>query len=231
MTGGSAGATPVLHLADAESLQDLGRYAARARTIDDSGAMRLQGVGAVLAAWVGVLPGQGLMGEGTVLGLRTLALASSSDLDVCVPVGAVTDRTRRPGVGADLSVPPTTLTPVWAALTPPRVGWEPVGSISAATLVEVATRGIAQIATGVPAGAGALAVDELRRRVWGARLHATDPAGGQDAGGPGRAGELPGGAAFAAYALGFLTPDGTATVARSGAWWRLSTPAGHVLAR
>ena len=224
MTDASTGAAPVLHLVDPESLQDLGRYATRARAVDDAGAMRLQCVGSVLAAWVGVLPGHGLMGEGTVLGLRTLALAEPSEVDVCVPVGAVTDRTRRPGVGAELSVPPTTLTPIWAALTPPRAGWEPVGTLPSPPLVTAATHGIEQVATGAPAGSGALAVDELRRRTWGRRLDRQ----GSDLG---PAGGLPCGAAFAAYVLGFLTPDGTATVARSGGWWRLSTPAGHVLAR
>lgn len=224
----SPGAT-VLRLTDPESLHDLGRYAARARSLDEAGAMRLQCVGAVLAAWVGVLPGTGLLGEGTVLGLRTLALAEPSEVDVCVPAAAVGDRTHRPGAGADLSVPPTTLTPRWAALTPPRSGWQAVGRVTSATLVAAATHGIEEIATGAPQGSGALAVEDLRARVWGRRLDSDTEAG---AGQPpvGSVGALPRGAAFAAYALGFLTPDGGATAARSGRWWRLSTPAGHVLA-
>ena len=96
--------TAVLRLTDSQSLADLGRFASRARTVDDEGAMRLQASGAVLAAWVGVLPGNGILAEGTVLGLRTFALAEPAELDVIVPLGAVTDRTQR-GAGTDLSVP------------------------------------------------------------------------------------------------------------------------------
>ena len=62
--------TQVLRLRDAESLADLGRFATRARAVDAEGAMRLQASGTVLAAWVGVLAGTGILAEGTVLGLH-----------------------------------------------------------------------------------------------------------------------------------------------------------------
>ncbi len=96
----------VLRLRDPESLADLGRFAARARAVDADGAMRLQASGTVLAAWVGVLSGTGILAEGTVLGLRTFALAEPAEVDVTVPLGAVTDRAARGG-GSDLPVPPT----------------------------------------------------------------------------------------------------------------------------
>ncbi len=89
--------TERLRLVDAAALGDLGRYAARARALDDQGAMRLQAHGDVLAAWVGVLQGSGILAEGTVLGLRTFALAEPATCDVVVPLGAVTDRTSRHG--------------------------------------------------------------------------------------------------------------------------------------
>jgi hypothetical protein len=48
-------------------------------------------------------------------------------------------------------------------------------------------------------------------------------------------GGLPAGAALAADVLGFLDraeqPGGAPVLARSGPWWRISTPVGHVLAR
>ena len=116
--------TGVLRLTDPQSLADLGTFAARARAVDAEGAMRLQASGAVLAAWVGVLPGSGILAEGTVLGLRTFALAEPADLDVTVPLGAVTDRTAR-GPGTDLRVPPTRVVAPWSAVTPPRGPWEP----------------------------------------------------------------------------------------------------------
>ena len=42
---------------------------------------------------------------------------------------------------------------------------------------------------------------------------------------------IPAGAAFCAVSLGFLKPDDTVTVFRSGQWLRLSTKRGHVLVR
>lgn len=233
-----------LVLADAESLQDLGRYAARARALDTDGAVRLQAVGPVLASWVGVLPGSGLMGTGTTIGLRTSALAVPAELDVVVPLAAVSDRVARPGERAVLPVPPMTVSAAWAAVSPPRSGWQPVGSVSAEALQRVASQGIAEVADGTPDGAGSAAVAALRERVWGRMVSAVDggegrgadDAGGED--GAGEAGDAPeGGAgfpaalAFAAYALGFLTPGSESTLATNGRWTRLTTPAGHTLTR
>lgn len=200
-----------------DDLVDLGRYAARARSVDEAGSMRLQAHGAVLAAWVCVLPGAGLLGNGTVLGLRTVALAEPAECDLTVPLGAVTDRTSRPGSGRTFPLPPTLVGARWSSLTPPRAGWEPVGEVTVDRLDAAARDGIARVAEGTPDGAGAAAVSTLRSRVWSEQLPGT----------PG----LAAGGAFAAYALGFLPAGGLATVHRAGPWSRLTTPAGHVLMR
>ena len=134
--------TEVIRLTDTAAFADLGRYAARARAVDAEGAIRLQCAGGVLAAWVGVLPGSGILGEGTVLGLRTFALADPADLDVVVPLAAVTDRTAR--AGTDLPVPPVRALAPWAAVTPPRVGWRAVGTVAADVLAAAARDGIAR---------------------------------------------------------------------------------------
>lgn len=209
----------VLHLADAETLADLGTYVARARTLDAEGAVRLQAAGTALAAYVGVLPGHGLMNEGAVIGLRVMPLAEPAELDVTVPLAGITDRLARNepgGAGASLPVPPTTVRVGWGALAPPRSGWEPVGELTAADLRAAATAGIAEIAQGSPEGAGAQAVTALRRSVWGRDTPTAPP--------------VPAGAAFAAYALGFLG-EGPARVLAHGRWTRVSTVAGHVLVR
>lgn len=209
-----------LVLADAESLQDLGRYAARARALDDDGAIRLQAVGLVLASWVGVLPGSGLLGVGMTIGLRTSSLAESADLDVVVPLASVSDRVARSGERATLPVPPVTVSAAWAAVSPPRSGWRSVGVIGAEALQQSAFEGIAEVADGTPDGAGAHAVASLREQVW------RRPITGTADGAP-----VPAALAFAAYALGFLTPGAEATFATSGRWTRLTTPAGHALTR
>ena len=217
----------MLHLADEESAADLRTYVSRAKRHDEGGAMRLQAVptsaGGVLAAWTCVLPGAGLTRSGLVLGLRTLPLASlDGPLDTTVALGALTDRFACSG-GTELSVPPTEATPSWAAVSPPRGGWELHGTVQAAHLREVATAGIAEVAVGTPEGAGSAAVADLRSRVWGRPLE------GQ-AGHP----EVPAGAAFGMHVLGFLGGASTeepVSVHASGPWVRLTSRLGYVLAR
>jgi len=221
-----------LRLTDPESLSDLGRFAARARAVDDEGAMRLQASGAVLAAWVGVLPGSGILAEGTVLGLRTFALAEPADLDVLVPLGAVTDRTAR-DAGSDLQVPPTRAVASWSAVTPPRGPWEPAGTLPGDLLAAVARDGLAEVTDAVRERGAAAGL--VRDRVWARDVR--EAAGPHpdlldadavlvDVGAGVRAG-----AAFAAYALGFLAPGARVQVFRSNRWTRLTATGGHVLVR
>jgi hypothetical protein len=203
-------------LDDAHGYADLHTFVTRARHLDEDGAVRLQADGTVLAAYVGVLPGRGLMGDGAVVGLRTMRLRRPTTVDATVSLGAVGDRLAR-DTSAGLELPPVTVQTAWAALTPPRAGWEAVGSVDASALVEVARAGIAEVAQGAPAGSGGQAVSDLRQRVWG-RLTETVP-------------PVPAGAAFAAYALGFLDPTQRCDVVAHGRWTRLSSPRGHVLVR
>jgi len=208
-----------LRFADTHALEDLGTYVTRARSLDADGAIRLQSHGSALTAYVGVLPGQGLMTTGAIIGLRIIALAehldADADVDVTVSLASVSERLARRGVSS-LSIPPTTVRVGWAALTPPRSGWEVVGEISVEDLKTIATQGIAEIAEGAPDGSGGHAVAALRQRVW-ARESKTAP-------------PIPSGAAFAAYALGFLTQE-SARVFAHGRWTRLSTGTGHILTR
>lgn len=220
-----------LTFADGESLTDLATYVHRAARLDEDGAIRLQVAGPVLAAWVCVLPGSGLLRSGLVLGLRTMPVDPSArehdGLDVTVPLAGVTDRfARRAATGdatARLSVPPTTVSPPWAALSAPRGGWEPVGVVSVVALTEAAKAGISEVAHGAPEGSGASAVAALRARVWGRDVDGSDV-------------RVPAGAALAVHALGFVgaqdpetAPD--ASVHRNGAWLRVSTSTGHVILR
>ncbi len=115
--------TELLALSSADDLADLGTFAVRARAVDADGSMRLQCFGTVLTATVGVRPGTGIVGEGTILGMRVVALTTPSDVDVTVPLTAITDRTARGG--STLAVPPVTQPAKWAAVTPPRGGWTP----------------------------------------------------------------------------------------------------------
>jgi hypothetical protein len=201
---------------DRQILADLATFVGRAKAADPDGAIRLQASGRTLAASVGVLPGAGLMAEGAVIGLRAMPLAEDAQVDVTVSLGALTDRLARPS-GETLALPPVTVSAPWAAVAPPRSGWERVGAVPAEELAEVARQGIAEVAVGAPAQAGGHAVGSLRRQVW-ARPTATTP-------------PVPAGGAFAAYVLGFAVPGTELTVWAHGRWTRLSAAVGHVLIR
>ncbi len=150
--------------------------------------MRLQASGRVLAAWVGVLSGTGILAEGTVLGLRTFALADAAELDVIVPLGAVTDRTAR-GAGTDLPLPPTRAVAAWSAVTPPRGPWEPAGELPGDLLAAVARAGLAEVSDAVRERGAAAGL--VRDRVWardvreaaGPHPDLLDPEGGVPDGG------------------------------------------------
>ena len=131
--------TDELLLEDAGTVTDLRTFVTRARTADD-GAIRLQGAGNVLAAYVCVMRSK-LLGEGTptVLGLRTMALGTPSTMDVTVSLASVADRLAR--MEADdvrLPVPPMTVNESWAAVSAPRGAWQELGTVDAATLIAVA---------------------------------------------------------------------------------------------
>ncbi len=225
---------------DVEALQDLGTFVARAKALDADGGIRLQARGQVLAAWIQVLPGHGMLGSGLVLGLRVMTLEGDHDVDVTVPLAAVSDRLARRAATADvsaiLSLPPMTLDAPWSAITPPRAGWVSVGSIADDDLLDAARAGIESVAQGTPPGAGAAAVASLRARVWGALLPIADAEPEErtpTTPGPERSAYagLPTGAGLAAYALGFAAPGERSVVRAHGAWSRVSSRSGEILTR
>jgi hypothetical protein len=216
-----------LLLPDAAALADLHTFLGRARRVDPDGATRLAAHGDRLAAYVSPLH----LAEGpTVLGLRVAALGAESSADVTVALAAMLDRTARLLEAAEgpvaVPLPPNETAVPWAGISPPRAGWQAAGEVPAARLLELSGRGIDEIAAGTTDVAGAPAVNQLRRAVWGRPL-------GVDLG-P-WLGATPVGVAFAFDALGFGAGAGstieTVSVHRAGPWVRLSTPHGHVLAR
>ncbi|MDM7989532.1 hypothetical protein [Arthrobacter sp. zg-Y877] len=214
-----------LLLADPQVTADLRNFITRARAADD-GAVRLQAVGSVLAAYVCILRPR-ILGEGTptVLGLRTMPLASPAEVDATVQLSAVGDRLARMGSAETLlQVPPMTVRETWAGILPPRSGWEPAGRVPVQLLEQTAHRGIREVAAMLPQSPGAAVVHSARSGVW------AQPMGGT-------AVPVPAGAAFAALSLGFLPGDGPdaggaeAALFSNGRWLRLSTARGHVLTR
>lgn len=209
--------TVQIDFGDPRGLADLATYLGRARKANPDGSVRLQVVGSLLVTTVAVIEGSGLMGEGTVLGMRVVAIAPSDAVDATVSFASVSDRLARDGAGSVLSVPPTTVRAPWSGLTPPRDGWEPVGKLDGAAVDSIARQGISQVAEGTPDGAGAHAIDALRRRTWAAMSDTAPP--------------IAAGLAFGAHVLGFTVAGEPASISAHGRWTRLSTDRGHVLVR
>lgn len=208
-----------LVLPDAHAVADLRTFVTRARAAED-GAIRLQAVGAILAAYVCVLK-PAFFGEGgpTVLGMRAMALTDPLDLDITVSLSSVADRLARMDADAtEVALPTVTVAEAWTGIAAPKSGWESVAELAVEDLLAAARSGIAEMAALLPDQPGALVVNSARAEVWGRPLE------GASVG-------LPSAAAFAALTLGFLESGSTATVLRNGRWLRLSTGTGHVLVR
>jgi hypothetical protein len=128
------------------------------------------------------------------------------------------------------------LTPAWTSLTPPRSGWEYAGAVSGDDLAEVARSGLQEVSAAVKERGAAAGF--TKQQVWGAAV-TYSPAGGRPELGEGGAEdgvgaggvELAAGVAFAAYALGFLSPGEPVAVYRTNRWTRVTAAGGHVLTR
>lgn len=207
-----------IDLGSPRAVADLATFVGRAKRANPEGAVRLQLIGPLLVTTVAVLEGSGLLGEGTVLGLRAVRVASEGPLDVTVALAAVSDRlARADSTTRTLNVPPAEVRAPWAAMAAPRSGWEPVGTIACEEVDSIARQGITAVAGGTPDSAGGQAVAALRRRVWSAMSETVPP--------------VAAGLAFGAHVLGFTAPGEQAAVAAHGRWTRLSTSRGHVLVR
>ena len=64
-----------LRLEDDRAAADFATFVGRALRVNPDGALRLQAAGEVLACWVEVLPGRGLMHSGLALALRVQRLS------------------------------------------------------------------------------------------------------------------------------------------------------------
>jgi hypothetical protein len=217
--------------ADAQTLEDLQVFLARAARIEEGSVRMIAGSG-VLAAYTAVFYPIGLLDESpTVLGLRTFALVPGADgvvaeFDVVVPIRSLLtrleiaqgDRAADPSnLGTiTISLPMEVNTVTWAAISPPRGGWHPTGTSSGELLDAAARSGIDEVATAIPDGAGEQIVRRVRSEVWSRPIPGLE--------------HVPAGAGFAALGLGFLGED-EVRIFETGPWTRLTTQRGHVLVK
>ncbi|MDE0546951.1 hypothetical protein [Microbacterium sp. C7(2022)] len=189
-------------------------FVGRARSLGD-GTVRLRAADGVLVMTTAPLAPRGLFDTTpTVLAMRTLAI--DPELVCDVTVDAATLRGAE-GDSSAITLPETAVSPSWTGVTPPRGGWEIEPAISASVLASRAQWGITAVAEALPANPGEDVVRTVRAEVWGAPDEALDG--------------LPLGAAFAAFALGFIAGEEQARVRTAAAWARITLDRGHVLVR
>ncbi|MFT4281319.1 hypothetical protein [Microbacterium sp.] len=198
---------------DPRAASDAVTFAQRAARVGD-GTIRLQAARGTLTLTCAPLAPRAL-GEPTptILGLRAVRTDPELVCDLVVEAGSLAH-------GEDpsrVSLPETAVTAAWAGVSPPRMGWTPVGRVAAARLAARAQGGIAAVAERLPTDAGEEVVHAIRAEVWGEPDESVSG--------------LPSGVAFAAFALGFIRGEEDATIHQHGPWTRLSLVRGHVLTR
>jgi hypothetical protein len=199
---------------DAHAAADALTFAGRATRLGD-GAVRLRAADGTIVMTAAPLAPAGLLDPTpTVLGMRMLPIDPELECDLVVTASALQ---LAGGDSSAIELPSTALSPAWAGVSPPRGGWERTDALAASVLAARAQYGMAAVADAVPTDSGEEVVRAVRARVWGA----SDP----------QLADLPAGAAFAAFALGFIAGDEQAVVFRSGPWTRVSLVRGHVLVR
>ena len=211
--------TDQLLFQDQADISDLTAYLTRAKKLDSEGAVKLRSFGEVLAVYVSPIFSGSLIGDGpTVLGLRTIKLATPAELDGTFEISAVLERLANLSSGSlGLSVPPSQLRVAWSGVIPPRQGWEEIGSLEQQQLTGWAKEGIAEVTEALPESVGSSIAAKVRLQIWG---RAVDVELG-----------LPGAAAFAMAGLGFMLPDERIRVFGANNWLRLSSSHGHVLSK
>lgn len=207
-----------LLLQDQADISDLAGYLTRAKKLDADGAVKLKSFGDVLAVYVSPIYSGSLLGDGvTVLGLRTIKLATSSQIDSTFEISAILERLANLGESLELSAPPTQVRVPWSGITPPREGWIEVGALEQEQITQWSKDGIAEVASALPETIGASIAAKVRQQIWGR-------AASEELG-------LPTGAAFALSGLGFMQPGETVRVFSAANWLRLSSQHGHVLSK
>ncbi len=211
--------TSLLSLAEQADAADLSVFLQRAARLGCE-HVRLVSSGRALVATVAVLTKQGLLDtDPTVLGVRVFELASDAPaVDTLVLIAGVQERLAREVHEFPLPVGQAGIS--WAGVTPPASNWVELGQVDSMQLVAVAEAGITEVAAAN--GLGLKIVDQVRRDTWGRTMFSvgnTDQV------------QVPAGAAFAAFGLGFIPEGEQLMLSSSGPWSRLTSSRGHVLSR
>lgn len=114
---------------EAAARADLRSFAGRARVLEPTGVLRWRSGGGLLVTTVRARAGAGLLGRGTVLGMRVVSAPSAPERDAVVSLAALLEALDGTADALPPPVPPTGPAASWVGLTPPRRGWELWGEI------------------------------------------------------------------------------------------------------
>ncbi len=205
-----------LRFPDPKDVADLQSFLLRAKRLDDDGVVKFRAFGDILACYVSPIYSGSLLADGpTVLGLRTIRLASPSELDSSYSISEVLDAINPDS--SDLKLPKETARAAWTGVTPPRQGWEEFGTVSQEQITKWAKDGIDEVVRTLPASVGSAIAARVRLGIWGKTVSLEF--------------NLPGGSAFAMAGLGFMQKDEEIKVFRTNGWVRLTSSYGHVMAK
>jgi hypothetical protein len=197
-------------------LVDLKSYLARAKRLDDDGLVKFRAFGDVLASYVSPIYSGSLLSDGpTVLGLRAMKLAKPVELDSSFSISEVMDLIY--DAETELVLPSVSSRTAWTGVTPPRQGWEEIGTLAQSQVTKWAQDGIDEVARTLPSSVGSAIAARVRLGIWGKTVSLEF--------------NLPGASAFAMAGLGFMQKDEDIKVYRTNGWVRLTSSYGHVLAK
>lgn len=205
---------------DPKDLIDLQAFLARAKRLDDQGAVKLRCYGDVLAVYVSPIYSGSLIADGpTVLGLRTIKLAGQSEIDATFEISSILERLASQSAETNtvLELPAAAIRVAWAGVTAPRQGWEQTGEITQEQISQWAKDGIAEVANALPESVGSAIAARVRLQIWGKSV--------------GLEHNFPAAAAFAMAGLGFMQKGESIKVYRTAGWVRLTGQFGHVLSK
>lgn len=201
---------------DPRDLSDLKSYLARAKRLDEDGLVKFRAFGDVLASYVSPIYSGSLLSDGpTVLGLRAIKLSAPVELDSSYSISEVMELIQEGE--KSLKLPSSGARAAWTGVTPPRQGWEEIGSVTQAQVTKWAQDGIDEVARTLPSSVGSAIAARVRLGIWGKTVSLEF--------------NLPGASAFAMAGLGFMQKDEDILVLRTNGWVRLSSSYGHVLSK
>ncbi|GAA3601676.1 hypothetical protein [Agrococcus terreus] len=202
---------PILALDD-RARADLVLLLDRAAVFGD-GTVRLVADGPVALLTTPMTASSGLLDSGpTVLIARAARMRDAAAFDGVVALPALRDALRE---GADIEVPEGVGRPAWAAVSPPRGGWELAGEVPVDEVRRLAAQAAEDVEAMLPRSPGEAVRRRAERSVWARAVHASGLTAGQ---------------AAALVAMRFLGEE-PVRVTASGGWVRASGRAGEALAR